>query len=455
MLTAVPGGPLASLVDHSVVLDFADEQSIVQTRFPTTSMTWLRRASATIRRRRRGLRGGPRGVPPGRPVGVRALRLPRRRLDGGPGPRGGAQDAGVGAGLGRVVSRHGLPPRPDRGRGPRSLVWMFGTPPPGLREQVESTGARVVTSDLDPLAQLVQAQRLAVSAAAATRARPGPPASAHPIGGARAMRRVGVLAGVAAPGADDVLVSGAPAQAHEAARAAQRVFVSPAGHAGATGTRQDPLASVNEAVATALARRRGAAARRHLCPAHRAPEGARHHGPPVPPRAGDPGRRPPHAITRPLGDGHDREQHPGGRARAGHPGIRHHVEGVGADRDLRARRVVTRLPRRATTCTRWATTTAPWAASTSTPTASRCTATAPATRSPTCGSATTRSTISPSARVSPSWSTATCATGGSRTTGSTTTTTSASTRSASSRPSAARLATAAPTVRATASSPTT
>jgi glucosamine--fructose-6-phosphate aminotransferase (isomerizing) len=50
---------------------------------------------------------------------------------------------------------------------PSSLVWMFGTPPPGLREQVESTGARVVTSDLDPLAQLVQAQRLAVSVAAA------------------------------------------------------------------------------------------------------------------------------------------------------------------------------------------------------------------------------------------------------------------------------------------------
>ena len=94
MLTAVPGGPLTSLVDHSVVLDFADEQSIVQTRFPTTAMTLLRT----------GLGEDPAPAiadceaalavpPPGRPVGVRALRLPRDRLDGGPGPRGGAQDA--------------------------------------------------------------------------------------------------------------------------------------------------------------------------------------------------------------------------------------------------------------------------------------------------------------------------------------------------------------------------
>ena len=101
------------------------------------------------------------------------------------------------------------------------------------------------------------------------RARPRPSACAHPVGGARAMRRVGVLAGVAPLVLTTFLVSGAPAQAHEAARAAQRVFVSPAGHAGAAGTRQDPLASVNEAVARLVARRRRAPARRHLRPAHR------------------------------------------------------------------------------------------------------------------------------------------------------------------------------------------
>jgi fructoselysine-6-P-deglycase FrlB-like protein len=59
--------------------------------------------------------------------------------------------------------RHG----PIAVAGPQSLVWMFGTPPPGLVEQVASTGAHVETSDLDPMAQLVQVQLLAVAAAEA------------------------------------------------------------------------------------------------------------------------------------------------------------------------------------------------------------------------------------------------------------------------------------------------
>ncbi len=168
MLTAVPGGPLASLVDHSVVLDFADEQSIVQTRFPTTSMTWLRT----------GL-----GDDPGPAIAdceaVLAGSLP---VDPSAYEHFVFLGAGWTVGLAHEAAlkmresaqawaesypamdyRHG----PIAVASPRSLVWMFGTPPPGLREQVESTGARVVTSDLDPLAQLVQAQRLAVSAAAA------------------------------------------------------------------------------------------------------------------------------------------------------------------------------------------------------------------------------------------------------------------------------------------------
>jgi glutamine---fructose-6-phosphate transaminase (isomerizing) len=58
--------------------------------------------------------------------------------------------------------RHG----PIAVAGPQSLVWMFGAAPPGLVEQVTDAGATVVTSDLDPLAQLIQAQRSAVAVAA-------------------------------------------------------------------------------------------------------------------------------------------------------------------------------------------------------------------------------------------------------------------------------------------------
>ena len=166
MMTAVPGGPLTSLVDHSVVLDFADEQSIVQTRFPTTAMTWLRT----------GL-----GHDPGRAIADCELALDMR-LPVDPSSYEHFVFLGTGWTVGLAHEgalkmresaqawaesypamdyRHG----PIAVAGPRSLVWMLGPPPPGLVDQIQSTGARVETSTLDPLAQLVQAQRLAVAAA--------------------------------------------------------------------------------------------------------------------------------------------------------------------------------------------------------------------------------------------------------------------------------------------------
>jgi fructoselysine-6-P-deglycase FrlB-like protein len=49
--------------------------------------------------------------------------------------------------------------------GTRSVVWFFGEPAPGLVATVERIGALAVTSDLDPMADLVRAQRLAVALA--------------------------------------------------------------------------------------------------------------------------------------------------------------------------------------------------------------------------------------------------------------------------------------------------
>jgi fructoselysine-6-P-deglycase FrlB-like protein len=168
MVTAVPGGPLTSLVDHSLVLDFADEQSIVQTRFPTTAMTWLRS----------GLGHDP------APAVADCETALERPLPVDPAAYGHFVFLGTGWTVGLAHEgalkmresaqawaesypamdyRHG----PIAVAGPQSLVWMFGAPPPGLVEQVESTGAHVETSTLDPLAQLVQVQRLAVAAAEA------------------------------------------------------------------------------------------------------------------------------------------------------------------------------------------------------------------------------------------------------------------------------------------------
>jgi fructoselysine-6-P-deglycase FrlB-like protein len=50
---------------------------------------------------------------------------------------------------------------------PRTAVWFLGDAPSGLADQVASTGAAVIRSELDPLAQLVQIQRAAMTLASA------------------------------------------------------------------------------------------------------------------------------------------------------------------------------------------------------------------------------------------------------------------------------------------------
>jgi fructoselysine-6-P-deglycase FrlB-like protein len=167
-LTAVPGGPLTSLVDHTVVLDYADEQSIVQTRFPTTALTLLRTGVGT---------DGEPAVADceaalGNPIRVEPADHDHFVFLGTGWTVGLAYEAALkmresaqawAESYPAMDYRHG----PIAVAGPRSLVWILGSPPPGLVDEVESTGARVLTGSLDPLAQLVQVQRFAVATAAA------------------------------------------------------------------------------------------------------------------------------------------------------------------------------------------------------------------------------------------------------------------------------------------------
>jgi glucosamine--fructose-6-phosphate aminotransferase (isomerizing) len=168
LLTAVPDSPLASLVDHEVALDYADELSIVQTRFPTTSLVLMRAglgADLTST-----LVDGDRAVAD--PLPVDPADFEHFVYLGTGWTVGLAHEAALkmresaqawAEAYPAMDYRHG----PIAVAGPRSLVWMFGPPPPGLVDEVGATGARVVTSGLDPLAQLVQVQRLAVAAAGA------------------------------------------------------------------------------------------------------------------------------------------------------------------------------------------------------------------------------------------------------------------------------------------------
>jgi len=174
-ITGVGDTPVQLAAGRGLVLDFADEESVVQTRFATSTLVLLRTAL---------------GVDVDWLVseGERALELSLPDTAGithfvflGTGWTVGlAQEAALktretaGAwaeAYPAMEYRHG----PIAVAGPRTLAWIFGPSPAGLIGDIEATGARVVTVELDPLAQLIMVQRLAVALARAAGRNPDRP----------------------------------------------------------------------------------------------------------------------------------------------------------------------------------------------------------------------------------------------------------------------------------------
>jgi fructoselysine-6-P-deglycase FrlB-like protein len=167
-ITADPDTPVVDLADHHVVLDFADEKSVVQTRFATTSLAlwraWLGEdLTAAVVQARSALND---------PLPPRTLDSDQFTFLGSGMSIGIANEAALKL---REASqswtesypamefRHG----PISVVGRASTVWVFGPPPPGLVEDLAVTGAHVESSGLDPMADLIRAQRLAVALAEA------------------------------------------------------------------------------------------------------------------------------------------------------------------------------------------------------------------------------------------------------------------------------------------------
>ena len=167
-LTADASSPLGLLAARVVELPFADEESVVQTRFATCVLALLR-ASFGV------------DMDPVVADGSRAL-------SGEPGFDVGAVRQLVFLGSGWSVGlafeaalkvreaaqawseaypameyRHG----PISVAQPGTVVWALSPLPAGLGEEIEATGATLVTGSLDPMAELVRVQRLAVALAAA------------------------------------------------------------------------------------------------------------------------------------------------------------------------------------------------------------------------------------------------------------------------------------------------
>ncbi|MCS7477244.1 SIS domain-containing protein [Umezawaea endophytica] len=165
-VVADPDTPVVALAGAVVVLDFADERSVVQTRFATTAVALLR---AHL------------GEDLDQAVADAELAL-EEPLPAGVAQReqftflGGGWTTGLAAEAALKMREASLSwtesyPAAEYRHGPiaitddRSAVWVLGTPPEGLDRQVGATGGLWVARDRDPLAELVSVHRLAVEVA--------------------------------------------------------------------------------------------------------------------------------------------------------------------------------------------------------------------------------------------------------------------------------------------------
>ena len=164
-----PDTPLPTLVDDVVVLDFADEASVVQTRFATTALTLLRAGlgidvTASIADAEAALAA---------PIDARLVTADQITFLGSGWAVGLAHEAAL---KNREASqswtesypameyRHG----PIAVAAPGRATWVLGAAPDGLGDDVAATGATYVEhAEVDPLAELVATQRVALERARA------------------------------------------------------------------------------------------------------------------------------------------------------------------------------------------------------------------------------------------------------------------------------------------------
>ena len=160
--------PLVGLVDEAVTLPFADERSVVQTRFATTALALFRASlgehlEAAVADAERAI----------------AEELDPELVDA---EQYSFLGRGFSVGLAHEAAlkmreasqswtesypameyRHG----PIAIAAPGRVTWHFGAAPEGLAAEVQATGAHFEAGRLDPMAELVRAQRVALARARA------------------------------------------------------------------------------------------------------------------------------------------------------------------------------------------------------------------------------------------------------------------------------------------------
>ena len=164
-ITADPTTPVMDLSDETVVLDFADEKSVVQTRFATSALTLFRaHLGADLSG---AIADAEQTVTEALPDGA----TQRRQFTylGAGWTIGLANEAALKMREASLSWTESYPAMEYR-HGPMSItdsssvVWFLGAPPAGLQDEVAKIGALVVSvPDRDPMAELIRVQRLAVT----------------------------------------------------------------------------------------------------------------------------------------------------------------------------------------------------------------------------------------------------------------------------------------------------
>ncbi|MBV9363111.1 MAG: SIS domain-containing protein [Solirubrobacterales bacterium] len=167
-ITAQDDGPLGKLASRIVTLGFADERSVVQTRFATCTVALFR--AHLGERLERVVADGERAL--SAPLPVEPEEIGQLVFLGRSASVGLAHEAALKVREAAQAWSEAYPAMEYR-HGPISVaddttvVWALEPLPEGLEDEITATGARVVNPQGDPLAELVRAQRLAVELALA------------------------------------------------------------------------------------------------------------------------------------------------------------------------------------------------------------------------------------------------------------------------------------------------
>jgi fructoselysine-6-P-deglycase FrlB-like protein len=165
-LVGNPDSPLVDLVDDVVKLPFADEKSVVQTRFATTALAFLRASlgqdlTAAVADGRQAVRAE---------LAEGLLTASQYSFLGSGWTVGLAHEAALKMRESAQLWAESYPAKEYRHgpiaiAAPGRVTWMFGKPPQGLPADIAATGAWYENRPVDAMADLIRAQRVALERA--------------------------------------------------------------------------------------------------------------------------------------------------------------------------------------------------------------------------------------------------------------------------------------------------